>query len=184
MEDDDRINSRLKLSEEGVKKKMKLLIEDADNNQVNCIKLQETLKASQEAFKQQTEALKYRESKQKDDHLKTDIKRFLVIIDSLNLENRLLLNCVVDLMREKSSAQCKGLVMEQIADMAEIECSVLLNRLSHSLCEKRRNISLGNSHSHQVSPKHGTHQNLSNLHNAASHLNLLSEEKQVVPYYI
>lgn len=43
------------------------------------------------------------------------------IIETLNLENRLLLEFAKDLMNERCTAQCKGLLLEQVLELHDIE---------------------------------------------------------------
>lgn len=59
------------------------------------------------------------------------------IISSLNSENMALLECVKDLVKEKTVAQSKGLLLEELVDLTESEYKAIMQALAKDRTELR-----------------------------------------------
>lgn len=59
------------------------------------------------------------------------------IITSLNLENSALLECVKELIKEKTVAQSKGLLLEELVDLTESEYKAIMQALAKDRTELR-----------------------------------------------
>ena len=173
--EDSSMNSQLNDTVVSLKKKIKLLVSELDSSNQSCKVLEEALQASQEALKLMSEAQKNKAVPTKESQ-KAPNQGYFKVIDELNLENRLLLVAVKDLIREKSIAQCKGLVLEQIADMTEVEYTTLINAFNKTLTERKTE--RGSSEKQMQSSRFSKDQNLINQN--GSLLNTPSEEKALL----
>ena len=118
---------------QGLFKKVKFLTAELEETQKMNKKLTELLETNQTAVQAMTHSQRNPTSAKTSDSVQSNVAYYMNAMASLNQENRILLDILKDLMKERSIAQCKGLVLEQIMDMTESEYRSVVSMLSKEL---------------------------------------------------
>lgn len=123
---------------QGLKKKIKYLTKELQDSQESNKKLTELLESSQISLQFMTNSHRNPTSAKTTDSNQTGANNYVNAMAALNRENRVLLEIIKDLMNERSIAQCKGLLLEQIMDMTETEYKLVLRSLSKEIQEIKK----------------------------------------------
>lgn len=137
----------------GYKKKIRLLCDELTQSQDMYRKLNDAYEANQNTVHLVASNSNRNAATRNADSVSPGDTSSYKAITSLNQENRVLLNLVKELMRDRSMAQCKGLMLEQIMDMSDAEYRSVVRVLSKEVISQREeNNQLTSTHRVNVKP--------------------------------
>lgn len=131
----------------GLRKKIKLLSSELSQSHDAYRKLTEAFEANQNTVHLVASSTNRTSTTRSPDTGTPGGSSFYKAITSLNQENRILLELVKELMRDRSVAQCKGLMLEQIMDMSDAEYRSVVRKLSRDIISQKEELNLAGSHS-------------------------------------
>lgn len=138
----------------GYKKKIRLLCDQLTQSQDMYRKLNDAYEANQNTVHLVASNSSRNAATRNADSVSPGDTSSYKAITSLNQENRVLLNLVKELMRDRSIAQCKGLMLEQIMDMSDAEYRSVVRVLSKEVISQREeNNQLASTHRVNLKPR-------------------------------